>query len=63
VAIGIVVAVAVSRLVRAVLFDVSPTDPASYAVLTAGVLVVAVVACYLPARRASRVDPLTAIRN
>ena len=63
IAIGIVVAVAVSRLVRAVLFDVSPTDPASYAVLTAGVLVVAVVACYLPARRASRVDPLTAIRN
>jgi len=63
VAIGIAVAVAASRLVRAVLFDVSPTDPASYAVLTAGVLLVAIIACYLPARRASRVDPLTAIRN
>jgi putative ABC transport system permease protein len=63
IAIGIATAAAVSRLVRAVLFDVSPTDPASYAVLTIGVLFVAVVACYLPARRASRVDPLTAIRN
>jgi putative ABC transport system permease protein len=63
VAIGIVTAAAVSRLVRAVLFDVSPTDPASYAVLAAGVLVVAALACYLPARRASRIDPLSAIRG
>jgi putative ABC transport system permease protein len=61
--IGIATAVGVSRLVRAVLFDVSPTDPVSYVVLTGCVLVVAVVACYLPARRASRVDPLSAIRN
>jgi putative ABC transport system permease protein len=63
VAIGVAAAVAVSRLVRAVLFDVSPTDPLSYLVLTAGVLAVAIAACYLPARRASRVDPLSAIRN
>jgi predicted permease len=61
--IGIATAVGVSRLVRAVLFDVSPTDPVSYVVLAGCVLVVAVVACYLPARRASRVDPLSAIRN
>ena len=62
VAIGLAIAVAASRLISAVLFDVSPTDPLAYAVLSAGVLVVAALACYLPARRASRVDPLTAIR-
>ena len=63
VALGLGVAAGVSTLVRAVLFGVSATDPVSYAVLALGVLGVAVVACYLPARRASRVDPLTAIRN
>jgi putative ABC transport system permease protein len=63
IAIGVVAALAATRLVRAVLFDVSPTDPASYAVLTIAVTGVALAACYLPARRASRVDPLTAIRD
>jgi predicted permease len=62
VVIGLAIAAAASRLVSAVLFGVSPTDPLAYGVLSAGVLVVAALACYLPARRASRVDPLTAIR-
>ena len=60
--IGLAIAAAASRLISVVLFGVSPTDPTAYAVLSAGVLVVAALACYLPARRASRVDPLTAIR-
>jgi ABC-type lipoprotein release transport system permease subunit len=45
-----------------VLFNVSPGDPVSYIVLSASVLCVALAACYLPARRAARVDPISAIR-
>ncbi|HTI36022.1 MAG TPA: ABC transporter permease [Vicinamibacterales bacterium] len=63
IAIGIGLAFAGSRAIRAVLFDVSPTDPVAYVVLTTAVLGVAVLACYLPARRASRIDPLSAIRS
>ena len=60
---GVVAAFAATRLARAVLFNVSPADPLSYVVLSSGVIAVALAACYLPARRASRVDPLTAMRG
>ena len=56
-------ALAVTRLARALLFDVSPTDPATFATVGVAIAGVALLACYVPARRASRVDPLTAIRN
>jgi predicted permease len=59
---GAVVAAGVTRLARALLFDVSPTDPATFASVAAGALAVALLACYVPARRAARTDPLTAIR-
>jgi putative ABC transport system permease protein len=59
---GAVAAAAVTRVARALLFDVSPTDPATFAAVAASITVVALLACYLPARRASRVDPLVAIR-
>jgi putative ABC transport system permease protein len=59
---GIATALAASRLLRAVLFGVTPTDAATYAAVVVLMLVVCLVACYLPARRAARVDPLTAIR-
>jgi ABC-type lipoprotein release transport system permease subunit len=45
------------------LFDVSPSDPASYALTAAALLVVAAVACYVPARRAMRVDPMVALQT
>ncbi len=61
-AIGALVAVAVTRVARALLFQVSPTDPATFATVALAIALVAVAACYLPARRASRVDPLVAIR-
>jgi predicted permease len=63
IALGVAGALGATRLARAVLFHVSPADPASYAVLTSGILLVALLACYLPARRAARVDPLSAIRD
>ena len=59
---GVAVALGVTRLARALLFDVSPTDPATFATVVVSIAAVALAACYLPARRASRVDPLTAIR-
>jgi putative ABC transport system permease protein len=59
---GVAGAVAVTRLARAMLFDVSPTDPATFVAVVAATAAVALIACYLPARRASRVDPLVAIR-
>jgi ABC-type antimicrobial peptide transport system permease subunit len=45
------------------LFEVSPTEPAVYAAVLGLVLVVALLAAYLPARRATRIDPLEALRT
>ena len=63
VGVGLVGALALTRTLRGMLFGVSPTDVASYAALTGLMLVVALLALYLPARRASRVDPLEALRT
>jgi ABC-type antimicrobial peptide transport system permease subunit len=63
VAIGIAGALALSRLVQAMLFDVTPSDPVSYAGTAALLLAIATLACYIPARRALRVDPLVALQS
>ena len=60
--VGLVLALALSRLLSALLFGVTPHDPVSFASVTLMLLVVAVAACYFPARRASRVDPVRALR-
>jgi putative ABC transport system permease protein len=63
VALGLAGALALAQLITSMLFNVTPFDPASYA-LTAGVLLaIAALACYVPARRAMNVDPLIAIRQ
>ena len=62
VAAGLAGAVSVSRLMTALLFDVSPVDPLTYSVVVVGLLAVAAGASYLPARRITRVDPLEALR-
>jgi len=62
VAIGIPVAMAATRLISSILFGVKPSDPATLPIATTVMLAVAACAGYLPARRASQVDPMLAVR-
>jgi putative ABC transport system permease protein len=60
--IGIAAALGVTRVMRALLFETSPTDPLTFAVVVALLVAVALLACIVPALRATRVDPLIALR-
>ena len=62
VAIGLAAALALTRVLRTLLFEVAPTDPITLAAVSCLLLVVVAVATFLPARRAARVDPMTALR-
>jgi putative ABC transport system permease protein len=61
-ALGVGGAFLVTRSLQGLLFQTSPNDPATMIAVGAALLLVALIACYLPARRASRVDPMTALR-
>jgi len=61
--IGMAAAVAVGRWMASLLSGVSPYDPLTYAAVAVVVLAMSAVACYLPARRASKVDPLELLRS
>ena len=63
VAIGIVASLLLTRLIASLLFGVAPVDPVTYVAVAIVLLGVAVAACVVPARRASRVDPLVAMRS
>jgi predicted permease len=62
-AIGLAAAIVLSRVMSSVLFGIVPTDALTFAAVSVGALVVALLACYIPARRATKVDPLVALRN
>ena len=63
VGLGMVGALALTRVMASLLFGVSPTDPLTFAVIAVLLLLVAILASFLPARRATRVDPMIALRG
>jgi putative ABC transport system permease protein len=62
VALGMGAAVALTRYIESLLYEVTPTDPLTYSAVGLLLAAVAFLACYLPARRAMRVDPMIALR-
>ena len=62
-AIGVVAAVVLTRVLASVMFGVASTDAFTFAAVSIGALIVALLACYIPARRATKVDPLVALRT
>ena len=63
VGIGVLAALALMRLLRSLLFEVSTTDVGTFALVTGLLFLVALLACYLPARRATKINPLIALRH
>ena len=60
---GLIASFGLTRLLQAQLFNVKPTDPVTLTVVAAFIAVIAFVACYVPAQRATRVDPMVTLRD
>jgi len=63
IAIGAAAALVLTRLMSSMLFEVKPTDPLTFAGVAILLCLIALLACYIPARRAASVDPLQALRS
>ena len=63
VAVGLGLAFGLTRLMTALLFGVDPVDPVTFTVVPTGLMIVVLLASYIPARRAARVDPMQALRQ
>jgi putative ABC transport system permease protein len=61
--VGLIASAGATRLLQSQLFGVEPVDPVAYSAVAVLLLFVAFIACYLPARRAARVDPVIALRT
>ena len=62
-AIGVAVAIALTKVMSTLLFGIAPADAFTFAIVSTGALAVAFLACFIPARRATKVDPLVALRD
>jgi ABC-type antimicrobial peptide transport system permease subunit len=60
---GLAGAIAIATALRSLLFEIAPTDPVSLGSVALILLLTSGLACYLPARRAARMDPITALRH
>jgi predicted permease len=61
-ALGVIASLAMARVLKSLIFNVSPTDPATFSAVAFIVMIVALVACYIPARRATEADPMNSLR-
>ena len=61
-AIGVSLALIMGRVLTSLIYDVSPTDPLTFTVVGLGVIIIAIFACYIPALKATKTDPMIALR-